>query len=448
MTATRDPKPPDLPQQMPISALVVHASGAMLGGLMTIILSFGVLGVWASVARLDSAVTASGVVVVDSNRRDVQHLDGGIVAELLVQEGSPVSRGDTLLRLDPTRPQAALSIIQGQIDAGTALQARHQAELQSLPAIAYPPTLLVRKNTASVAQLIAGQSAIFKARQDALFGQAKILRQRIAQLLEQTTGLQAQERARERQVVLIQDELQGVRYLHERGLAPRNRVLGLERELARLLGEQGEHLASMARAGQAIGEAELQILQLLTAAREESAKALHEVQNRLLELHERLTAAEDVLRRTDIRAPVGGVVVGLEVHTVGGVVSPGRTLMQIVPASEVVAVEVQVHTLDADGISAGMLVTVGFPGLPQRFLKPLTGSLVHISADRFVDERSGAPYFKARVVLDSESLELLPSRRIVPGIPAEVVISTGSRTALRYLLDPVISAVGHAMRER
>lgn len=448
MTAIRAPKLPDLSQEMPVPALAAHARGAMLGGLTTIVLTFGVLGTWASMAHLDSAITASGVVVVDSNRRDVQHLDGGIVADLLVREGSAVSGGDTLLRLDPTRPQAALSIIQGQIDAATALQARHQAELQGLPAIGYPPALLARGHVISVAELMAGQSAIFRARQDALSGQAKILRQRIAQLQEQVMGLQAQERARERQVFLIKDELQGVRYLHERGLAPRNRVLGLERELARLLGEQGEHLASMARAGQAIGEAELQILQMLTAAREESAKALHEVQNRLLELHERLTAAEDVLRRTEIRAPVSGVVVGLEVHTVGGVVPPGRTLMQIVPVSEVIAVEAQVHTLDADGISVGMAVTVGFPGLPQRFLTPLVGSLVHLSADRFIDERSGAPYFKARVVLNPESLELLPSRRIVPGIPAEVVISTGSRTALRYLLDPVLGAVGHAMRER
>jgi HlyD family type I secretion membrane fusion protein len=448
MTAIRDPELHDLPQEVPIPAVAVHARGAMLGGLATIILTFGVLGTWASMAQLDSAVTASGVVVVDSNRRDVQHLDGGIVADLLVGEGSTVSGGDTLLRLDSTRPQAALSIIQGQIDAATALQARHQAELHGLSAVPYPPALLGRGHTASVAQLMTGQAAIFMARQDALSGQAKILRQRIVQLQEQISGLRAQERARERQAILIQDELQGVRYLHERGLAPRNRVMGLERELARLLGEQGEHIASVARAGQAIGEAELQILQVLTAAREESAKALHEVQNRLLELHERLTAAEDVLRRTDIRAPVSGVVVGLEVHTVGGVVPPGRTLMQIVPTSEVLAVEAQVHTLDADGISAGMAVTVGFPGLPQRFLTPLTGSLVHISADRFIDERSGAPYFKARVILDRESLELLPSRRIVPGIPAEVVISTGSRTALRYLLDPVLGAVGHAMRER
>jgi HlyD family type I secretion membrane fusion protein len=421
---------------------------AVLGGFATILLTFGGLGTWAMTARLDSAVMASGVVVVETNRRDVQHLDGGIVSELLAREGSVVTAGDTLLRLDPTRPQAALAIIQGQMDGAKGLKARLQAELEDLEAIAFPPELMARRDVTSVRELMVGQAVIFAARQGALRGQVSILRQRIAQLQEQIVGLQAQERARERQIQLIQDELQGIRHLYERGLAPRTRLLALERELARLLGEQGEHLASMARTSQAVGETELQILHALTTAREESAKALQEIQNRILELQERLIAAEDVMRRTEIRAPVNGTVVGLETHTVGGVVQPGRTIMQIVPTLEVLTVEAQVNALDVDGLSPGMATTVTFPGFPQRSLPILTGVLVHVSADRFVEERTGAPYFKVRLVLDEESLEQVAARRIVPGMPVEITIATGSRTALRYLIDPIAAALSHAMRER
>lgn len=424
------------------------ARGAIVGGLLTILLTFGVLGTWASIAQLDSAVLASGVVVVEGSRRDVQHLDGGIVAELLVRDGSVVRAGDPLLRLDPTRPHAALGIVQGQLDGARALHARLHAELQDLVEVQFPPELLVRRGTASVAELMAGQAAIFAARQDTLKGQVRILRQRIAQLREQIAGLQAQERARERQVQLIQDELVGVRLLHERGLAPRTRLLALERELARLLGEQGEQLASMARAAQAVGEAELQILHTLAAAREDSARSLQETQNRLLELQERLMAAEDVVRRTEIRAPVDGTVVGLEVHTVGGIIQPGRTIMQIVPSLEALAIEAQVHALDADALSLGMVATVSFPGFPQRSLPILTAELVHVSADRFVDDRTGTPYFKVRLTLDEESLVHAASRRMGPGLPVEVTIATGSRTALRYLLDPLAGALSQAMRER
>lgn len=427
---------------------VPSTRGAIVGGLLTILVTFGALGTWASLAHLDSAILASGVVVVEGSRRDVQHLDGGIVAELLVKEGSAVRAGDTLLRLDPTRPHAALGIVQGQIDAARALLARTQAELQDLTEIQFPPELIARQGIASVAELMAGQGAIFSARQDALKGQVRILGQRIAQLREQIAGLQAQERARERQVQLIQDELVGVRLLHERGLAPRIRLLALERELARLLGEQGEQLASMARAAQAVGEAELQILHTLAAAREDSAKVLHETQNRLLELQERLTAAEDVVRRTEIRAPVDGTVVGLDVHTVGGVVQPGRTIMQVVPAFEALAIEAQVHALDADALSLGMQATVSFPGFPQRSLPTLRATVIHVSADRFVDERSGTPYFKVRLTLDEESSRHGVARRMVPGLPVEVTVATGSRTALRYLLDPLADAFTQAMRER
>ena len=421
---------------------------AILGGFLTIVLTFGGFGVWAALAPLDSAVVANGVVVVEGNRRDVQHLDGGIIAEILVQEGAEVHIGDVLLRLDPTRAQTALTIVQAQIDAARILQARLLAEHRDAESVTFPPDIMARQSNPTVTELAQGQAAIFTARRASLLGQTQILRQRIAQFEQQIGGIRAQEQSRERQINLIRDELGGIRDLHERGFAPRTRVLALERELAGLQGEQGEHLAAMARTQQAIGEAELQILQSTRTFREDVARALQDVQNQIFEQQERLAAAEDVMRRLDIRAPADGRVVGLSVHTVGGVIQPGRMAMQIVPASDPLVIEAQIRTVDVDGLAPGMQVTISFPALPQRTLPTLTGTLMQVSADRFVDERTGAPYFKASILIDSSSLQRVGDRRIIPGMPAEVAIATGGRTALRYFLDPLASAFNYAMRER
>lgn len=422
--------------------------GTILAGMLIIIGAFGGFGTWAALAPLDSAIVASGVVVVESNRRDVQHLDGGIVQEILVREGTAVRAGDVLLRLDPTRAQAALAIVQGQMDAARALRARLLAEQREAAEVTFPPDLQARQGSASVLDLLQGQATIFAARRASLNGQVDILRQRIAQFEQQIMGLQAQEHSRDRQISLITDELGGVRDLQERGFATRTRLLALEREAARLQGERGEHVAAMGRLRQSIGETELQILQTRRTFLEEVARGLQEVQNQLLELQERLTAAEDVLRRLEVRAPVDGTVVGLAVHTIEGVLPAGRTVMQIVPVQDAPMVEAQVQTLDAEGLTPGMSASIYFPSLPQRTLPNLTGTVEQVSADRFVDERTGTPYYKVRIALDAETLERVGSRRVVPGMPAEVAIATGSRTALRYFLDPLLTAFRYAMRER
>jgi HlyD family secretion protein/epimerase transport system membrane fusion protein len=428
--------------------LRTNPRGAIVVGILLVLATLGGLGAWAALAPLASAVVASGVVVVENNRQDVQHLDGGIIAAILVREGTVVRADDVLLRLDPTRAQATLSIIQLQIDAARVLQARLLAEQRGASAITLSPEIVERQSTPYITDLIEGQDSIFQARRATLAGQTKILGQRILQFEQQIEGVQAQELSRTRQIALIHDELAGVRVLSERGLATRARLLALERELARLQGERGEHLAALARTQQAIGEAELQILQSMIGFREEVSKGLQDVQNQILELQERLAAATDVMRRLEIRAPTDGTVVGLTAHTVGGVIPPGRTVMQIVPALDTLIVEAQIPTTEVDGLTPGQSATIVFTALPQRTLPTLTGTLVHISADRLIDERTGVSYFKARVLIDPESFESLGARRIIPGMPAEVTITTGARTALRYLLDPVLSAFNYAMRER
>jgi len=422
--------------------------GVILTGAALILITFVGFGGWAALAPLNSAATAQGTIVVESSRRDIQHLDGGIVAEILVRDGDMVKAGDVLMRLDPVRAGSQLGIVRSQLDAALVLQARLRAEQDGLPRIRLAEGLVSRAAEPAVAEAIASQQLVFMARRSALEGQILILRRRISQFQEQMIGLNAQSASRVRQISLINQELSGVRTLAGQGYAPVIRVLALGRDVARLDGERGEQIATVARTEQAIGEAELQILQLTHTFREEVAGSLQTVQNQIFELQERLTATEDTMRRLDLTAPSDGVIVGLSIFTVGGIVTPGRTIMQIVPDQDTLVVEAQLNPTDIERVLVGQTAVVSFPALVQRTIPTLTGTVIQVSADRLVDERTGAPYYKSRILLDDTSRQLLGSRRLIPGMPADVMITTGERTALLYLMNPIIQAARHAMRER
>lgn len=420
----------------------------VLGGVAVVALAFGAFGGWAALAPLDAAVVAPGTLVVESHRRDVQHADGGIVHEILVRDGSRVAAGDVLMRLDSTRADAALAIVRAQTDAVLAKQARLRAEAAEGAVIEFPQAVLERQDDPAVSDLINGQMNIFMARRAAVQGHLGILGQRVAQLERQRDGLRVQGQSRDRQIQLINEELRGTRELADRGNAPRTRVLALEREVARLDGERGEHLAAVSRVEEAIGETRLQMLQVQRNLYEEITNALHEAQTQLLELQEKLTAARDTVRRLELRAPADGVVVGLAVFTVGAVIPPGRTVMQVVPFADRLVIEAQVPILNVGQVVAGQSAMITFSAVHQRLLPTLTGTVATVSADRLVDERTGIPFFKARVTIDEASLALLAEHRILPGMPADVVITTGERTALRYVVDPFVDFARYAMRER
>jgi HlyD family type I secretion membrane fusion protein len=422
--------------------------GFVFGGVAVIGLAFGAFGGWAAFAPLDSAVVAPGVLVVESHRRDVQHSEGGIVREILVKEGSTVAAGDVLLLLESTRADATLAIVRAQTDAILARQARLRAEAAEGAAIEFPAALLERQDDPATQDLINGQMNIFMARRASVQGQIGILVQRVAQLERQRDGLRMQGQSRDRQIQLIGEELRGTRELADKGHAPRTRVLALERDVARLEGERGEHLSAVSRVEEAIGETRLQMLQVQRNLYEEITNALQEAQTKLLELQEKMTAARDTVERTALRAPADGVVVGLAVHTIGAVIPPGRTVMQVVPGADRLVIEAQVQILDIGQIAAGQSATVNFSAVHQRNLPTLTGTVATVSADRLTDERTGMPFFKARVTIDEASLAVLSEHRILPGMPADVVIATGERTALRYVADPFLDFARYAMRER
>jgi len=419
----------------------------VIGGIIIAVTFFG-FGLWAAIAPIDSAAIASGYLTVQSNRRTIQHLEGGIVQEIFAKDGMAVNAGDVLIRLDETRAKAQTDILLADLDSQIATEARLLAERDGQPEPVFPEELLKRQAAPAIAAILAGQRNVFDTRVAALNGQKSILEQRIGQFNEQISGLRALVTAKGTQARLINEELKDLSGLLERGYVTKTRVLALEREAARLQGERAEHIAAIARSEQGIGEARLQSFQLEKARQEEIARELRDVQARIAELRERMIASNDMLRRIDIVAPVSGTVMDLAVHTTGGVIAPGAPIMDIVPLNDVLVVEVQINPMDVDTIRPGSEVALRVSTADARKTPVITGILENISADRTVDQRSGIAYYKGRVVIPTEQRERLGTLTLRSGMQVEALINRGEQTALQYALKPLTEAFAKSFRER
>ncbi len=419
----------------------------LLVGALLVLLLFGGLGAWSVVASISGAVIAPGSVIVQSHRKNVQHLQGGIVSEILVRDGDVVAPGDLLVRLDETLPKANLGIIAAQLDELQARKARLDAERANLPEPQFPDHLLARKDDPAVSGALDGQKSLLKARQDSLNGQRSQLEERIGQLLQEIVGLEAQRDAKNQEIVLIEDELSGLRDLENKGLVPKSRVVSLKRQAAQLNGDRGRFIAEIARARGRIGETEIQIIQLEKDRRTEVVTELRDVQTRISELLERKVAADDQLKRIEVRAPIGGFVHQMAFHTVGGVIQAGETIMQIVPAKDLLLIEARLDPADIDQVYIGQDVVVRFPSFNQRTTPELNGELLHISADVSKDDHGGMEFYTAHVTLTDDELKRLGAQKLVPGMPAETFVQTESRSALSYLLKPLSDHIEKAFRE-
>jgi HlyD family type I secretion membrane fusion protein len=412
-----------------------------------IVIFFGVLGGWASLAPLQSAAIAQGVVTVESNRKTIKHLEGGIIRKILVADGDAVRTGQMLIELDVTQARASHGRLLFQRDAAWALEARLIAERDGLPTIQFHEELTKRASNGQTAEILRGQQNIFLARRETLEGQGGIMSQRNAQISEEITGLEGQIAAENEQFRLIGEEEKDVRELVKKGLARRPRLLALERQAAEIGGNRSRNIAAIARAKQQITESKLRISELRTSQINQIVEQLGEVQATLFDLDERIRATEDVLARTAIRAPTDGTIVGLSVHTLGGVIAPGEVLLDIVPTGAGFVIEAQIDPNDIDIVHAGLPAQIRLTAFSQRNLQPLPGTVITVSADRLTDPRTGAPYFLARVALGSEPTVPLDGSALYPGMSAEVMIVTGERTALDYLLKPIGSSFNRAFRE-
>lgn len=418
----------------------------VVGGIIILVTFFG-FGLWAAIAPIDSAAIAPGFLTVQSNRRTIQHLEGGIVQEIFVRDGMTVKAGDVLISLDETRAKAQTDILLADLHSQLATEARLLAERDGLPAPVFPEELLKNQSNATISAILAGQKNVFETRMNALSGQKSILQQRVGQFDEQISGLRALVTAKGTQARLIKEELKDLSGLLERGYVTKTRVLALEREEARLEGERAEHIAAIARSEQGIGESRLQMFQLEKSRQEEIARELRDVQAKITELRERMVAASDMLRRIDIVAPVSGTVMDLAVHTAGGVIGPGVPLMDIVPLNDVLVVEVHINPIDIDTVRPGSEVALRISTVDSRKTPVINGVLETISADRTVEQRTGMAYYKGRVIIPTAQRERLGTLTLRSGMQVEALINRGEQTALQYALKPLTEAFAKSFRE-
>jgi len=413
------------------------------------IILFGLGGVfgWGAFAMIDSAVVAPGTLMVEGNRRNVQHLEGGIVGEVLVRDGTIVVSGQPLIRLDDTRVRAGLNVVLDETDRTRARIAVLTAEREEAPAPVFPPELMARRSDPKVAEILTVQSNEFVARRNALQGQIEILTQRALQLQKQIDGLNVRIDSNDRQLALVRQEIMGVEGLVRMGLERLPRLLSLQREEARLIGERGEAIENVARTQQAVGEAEMQRAQLVRTRQEEIAKELRELQGRMLELREREISANDQLMRLTIDAPEAGMVMDLRYSTRGGVIAPGSQVASIVPQEERLVVEVQITPVDVDTVRIGMPASIRLSHAAARTTPILEGSVERISPDRMTDQRTGMPYFVGRIAFAPEELTKHEHLRLQPGMQAEVLIRRGERSFASYLARPLSDRFAKSIRE-
>jgi epimerase transport system membrane fusion protein len=413
-------------------------------GLSTFFLVFGLFGLWSAIAPLDGAAFAPGTVIVKSYNKVVQHLEGGIVADILVRDGDVVEAGQPLLTLDDTQARASLEIVNSQYVALRMREARLISERDGASKVEYPTALAL--STANAAQEVDAQNQLFEARRESNQGRMQILKQRVNQLQNQVRGMEALQATKEALAKSFAEELEDTQKLLDQGFSEKTRLREAERSFASFSGEAAELTANIAATQVQIGETELQILQQESDFHGEVVSELSEVQTSLKDASERLTALRDVVSRTTVTSPDAGIVNGMQVHTVGGVISPASPIAEIVPRNDELVIQASVSPIDIDRVSEGQEARIRFSTFGSR-APTFMGTLISLSADAMTNESTGAPFYLARIELNADSREELGDLVLLPGMPAEVFINTGSRTFLQYLFKPLSNAVARSFNE-
>jgi HlyD family secretion protein len=419
--------------------LIAGAAAAMF-------LALGVGG-WAATTELAGAVIASGTVVVNSNVKKIQHPIGGIIKELLVKNGDFVRADQVIVRLDDTQARANLSIHLKRNDELLATLAREEAELAGAERIPFPDQLTLRAADPGVAFLMATQERLFNIRRSARDNEKAQLRERVAALREQVTGIEAQTTAKMAEIEWIRKELEGINSLWQKNLVQFNRVVELQRDLAKAEGDHGQFVAAAAEANNKIAEIELQIIQIDEDLRAENGKDLATIRSDLAICTQRKIAAQDVVSRIEIRAPLDGYVHELSVHTIGGVIASGEHLMQIVPTQDTLDVWAKIPPDAVDQVHIGQTAVLRFPAFNQRTTPEIDGTVTVVSADLVEDEKTDERYYSARIVIPQPDLQRL-GLKLTPGMPVEAFIRTEDRTVVSYLTKPLGDQIAKAFRER
>jgi len=414
-------------------------------GVVLLLMIFGVFGGWSLLAPISGAALAPGIVAVESHKKTVQHLEGGIVKKIHVRNGDAVAAGDVLLSMDTTQSKAQLEIVKGQFIAQLAKESRLLAEREAKVQVDYPTSLDLADVRAQ--DEIESQNYLFKARTSARLGEIAVLEQRVEQLQESVNGLRNLKRSKQTLLASYSEEVEDYRELLKEGFSDKVRLRDSERNYARLEGESAELLSSIAATKIQVGETKLQILQRQKEFHTQVADELAQTQTSLSDVRERMHALQDTLERTEVRAPVAGVVHNLVVHTEGAVLSSGSPIVDVIPQSDDLVVQAQVALVDIDRVFIGQDVKIRFSAFKSSTTQVISGQVASLSADRLTDEITGMPYYMALVKVTDEGVNEMQGLDLLPGMPAEVLISTGSRTLFQYMTQPVSDALARSLIE-
>lgn len=423
------------------------SKGVARFGYAIIILTFGVLGLWAAFAPLDAAVIAHGALSNETSKKTVQHLEGGIVRAIHVREGQEVKKGQILFELDPTQANASFEIARNQLLALLAQEARLTAERDNQPSIRWPAELNNAAGDAAVARAVADEQKQFFERRATIRGQIDVLNAQKSQFQSEIEGIDRQTTGLKEQLGYIDDELTGLRTIYEKGLVPRPRLLALERERASLGGSIGRLQADRSKAQQGVGEVGLKIRQLQQQFYEQVSQEIAEVRVKIADIREREVVAADQVRRINVVSPANGVVQNLRVFTNGAVIRPGEPMLDVAPEDEDLLIHAQFSPTDVDNIHTGLRAEVRLSSFHSRKIPVLEGTIQSISKDRIFDEANKTAYFLAIVRVDDSNLPKEVADRITAGMPAEVIVPTGERTVLQYLFEPLSNTLRKTMRE-
>ncbi len=417
-------------------------------GMVILLVAFGGFGTWALTASLAVAVVAPGSVSMESFKRTVQHLEGGIVREILVEDGDHVEVGDPLIVLSDTQSRAQLDIARSQYLINRAMEIRLLAEQRGAESLTFPQEL-TESDRERVQEVLAVQQSLFQARRQSLQSTLESLDEQVNQMREQIRGLEEQIGINRRRVASLQGEAEDFRSLFREGLGDNQRIRELERQVLQYQGLVAQHRSEIARLKSQISENQMQKEVRRQEFQSEIGEQLRNAQAQIAEAEERITSLTDQVDRTTIMAPAAGTVVGLAVHTEGAVIRPGDPVMDIVPSNDGFVVEARVPNRDIDNIYIGQPANIRFSAFNQRLTNEIAGEVIHVSADSFEDEATGQMYYKARVRVTEEGEKDMNERmQLLSGMPAEVMIQTGARSFASYIAKPITDMLARAMQEK
>ncbi|MDD2840401.1 MAG: HlyD family type I secretion periplasmic adaptor subunit [Rickettsiales bacterium] len=440
----------------------------ILIGIWTVFALVFVSIVWGVFVKIDSAAIAMGTVVLEANRKTVQHFEGGIIDEILVNEGDTVKNGQILIKLDETSSKAGLEVLKKQMFALQASKKRLEAErdrdiiknikpnpteegkepIKNEDKLNFSEDIFTSNINEELSKIIEGEEKLFDTRNKTIDSQIDVLQQRIKQYEKQIDGLRAQERSISNRIVMARNELESSNQLYQRNIISETDYLAISKQVEELEGNKGEYVSNIAKTKQAIGETEMEIINTKTEWLNAIVKDLQDTQNKINDMQERLTASSDVLARTNIIAQQSGIVTNLRFHTKGGVIPANAPVLDIIPQNDKLVAEVKVNPKDIDVVSAGLKAKIRLLAYRQREVPLLHAKVINVSADVFQDEANGGVYYyKAKVEVNEKELSKLKNVKLYPGMPIEVFIVTGSRTFFQYLFTPISDSMRKAFRE-